>query len=285
MNEETIKGLESLGFTNYESRVFCALFEGHTMNGSDVAIAAKIPRSSAYDILKLFTQKGFCNEIQTSSVVLYELIDPKVVEDKFEKEIKDTYHTRLGLLKDSFEKLQPLFKSKVKKDEKADVELIKGFNKHRELKFLNLLKETKKELLLMNRLEGRIFKEQDEASLDFYKRGGTVRSIYEASYNFKIQVEDTWKDVSPEGLIDICENFIQAGEQIKLTNKIHQNMFIFDRKVVFVSLVNPDMPAHTRRTDIYVNNENYANAMVDYFESFGGQAETIEQFKNKLKSN
>jgi hypothetical protein len=137
----------------------------------------------------------------------------------------------------------------------------------------------------MNKFEGRIFKEQDEVTLDFYKRGGIVRSIYEASYNFKIQIDDVWKEVGPEGLIDICESFIKQGEQIKLTNKIHQNMFVFDRKIVFISLINPEMPAHNRRSDVYVNNENYANAMVEYFDSCWNQAETVEQFKNKLKSN
>lgn len=285
MNEETIKGLEALGFTNYESRVFCALFEGHTMTGSDVAKAAKIPRSSAYDILKLFTQKGFCNEIQTSSVVLFELIDPKVVEDKFEKEIHDTYKTRLGKLKDSFEKLQPLFKSKVKGGEKIDVELIKGFNKHRAVKFLDLLKKSSKEMLLMNRFEGYASPDADETSIDFYKRGGKIRSIYEVSYNFKIQgKDDKWKSVDSEGLIQLCESFMKQGEQIKLAARVHQNLAIFDRKIVYVSLVDPDVPVYNR-SDVIVNNENYANAMVEYFDNCWEGAETVEQFKNKLKSN
>ncbi len=285
MNEETIKGLEALGFTNYESRVFCALFEGHTMTGSDVAKAAKIPRSSAYDILKIFTQKGFCNEIQTSSVVLYELIDPKVVEDKFEKEIHDTYKTRLGKLKDSFEKLQPLFKSKVKGGEKIDVELIKGFNKHRAVKFLDLLKKSNKEMLLMNRFEGYASSEADQTSIDFYKRGGKIRSIYEVSYNFKIQgKDDKWKTVDNDGLIQLCEGFMKQGEQIKLAARVHQNLAIFDRKIVYVSLVDPDIPVYNR-SDVIVNNENYANAMVEYFDKCWEGAETVEQFKNKLKSN
>lgn len=285
MNEETIKGLEALGFTNYESRVFCALFEGHTMTGSDVAKAAKIPRSSAYDILKSFTQKGFCNEIQTSSVVLYEIIDPKVVEDKFEKEIKDSYHSRLDHLKGSFEKLQPLFKTKVKKEEIVDVELIKGFNKHRYLQFLNLLKAAQKEVLLMIRLEGHVSPELDEASLEFYKRGGETRSIYEMSYNFKIQdKDDKWISGGEEDLINIFESFMKQGEQIRLAKHVFQNMVIFDRKIVYISLVDPNIPAYNR-SDVIVKNDNYANAMVEYFDSCWDQAESVEQFKNKLKSN
>ena len=279
MNEETIHNLEALGFTNYESRVFCVLFEGHSMTGSEIAKDAKIPRSSAYDVLKSFVQKGICNEIQTSSVVLFELIDPSVVEDKLEKEIHDTAKNRLTKLKDSFEKLQPLFRSKEKSTEKVDVELIKGFNKHRHLKFLNLLKQAKSELLLMNRFEGRVFKEQDEASLDFYKRGGIVRSIYEVSYNFKIKIDEVWHNVTPEGLIEICENYIKQGEQIKLAGKIFQNLAIFDRKIVFVNLVDPEIPVYNR-SDVVIKNENYANAMVEYFNTCWDKAGTVEQFKN-----
>lgn len=284
MNEETLHNLESLGFTNYESRVFCALFEGHTMTGSEIAKSAKIPRSSAYDILKSFAQKGICNEIQTSSVVLYELIDPPVVEDKLEKEIRDTAKVRLEKLKDSFEKLQPLFKSKKKEGEKVDVELIKGFNKHRHIKFMNLLKEAKQELLLMTPLLGYVNREADEASKDFYKRGGITRSIYESSYNFKIKFEDTWKTVTPQGLVEICENFIKQGEQIKIANKVFQYMAVFDRKIVFVSLVDPDIPLYNR-SDIIVKNVNYANAMVEYFESCWNKAVSVDQFKDKIQSN
>ena len=284
MNEETIKNLEALGFTNYESKVFCVLFEGHSMTGSEIAKSAKIPRSSAYDILKSFTEKGFCNEIQTSSVVLYELIDPTVVEDKLGHEIKNSAKLRLEKLQNSFDRLKPLFKAKEKGKDKVDVELIKGFNKHRQLKFLNLLKEAKKEVLLMIRLELNVDKQLDEASLEFYKRGGVTQSIYEASYNFRIKNEGVWSQGNPEGLIDLCKNFIQQGEQVKLTNHVHQNMAIFDRKIVFVSLVDPEIPRYNR-SDVIVNNENYANAMAEYFNSCWEKADTVEQFKNKLQED
>ncbi len=85
--EEIIKYLENLGFTVYESKVFLTLFEVHMLSGSDVAKKADIPRTSAYDILKQFVKKGICNEIETSSVNKYELIDPEIVKDKLEKEI------------------------------------------------------------------------------------------------------------------------------------------------------------------------------------------------------
>jgi len=282
--EEIIKNLEALGFTNYESKVFCVLFEGRTMTATEIAKEANIPRSSAYDVLKSFTQKGICNEIQTSSVALYIIIDPKVVEDKIEKEIQDVSKNKLAKLKDSFEQLQPLFKSKEEGIHKTDVELIKGFNKHREYKFMELWKESRKELLLMNRLEGHIDKSVDEFTVNFINRGGKIKTLYEVGYDFKINTEGVWKTVTKESFIDIAGALGSDGGEVRLTGKIFQNMAIFDRKAVYVSLVDPAI-ARYNRSDFIVKNENYANAMSEYFETCWLKADTIEEFRKKEHNN
>ena len=48
--EDLINSLEILGFTGYESKVFCILFEGSSMTATEVAKQSKIPRASAYNI-------------------------------------------------------------------------------------------------------------------------------------------------------------------------------------------------------------------------------------------
>lgn len=281
MNEEIIRNLESLGYTNYESKVFYALFTGSNMTTTEIAKTAGIPRSSAYEILKEFTKQGICNEIETSSVVRYKLIDPKVVEDKIEKEIHETYKSRISKLKTSFEKLGPIFKSEAAgEEEKIDVELIRGFNKHRNMKFMNLLKEAKEEVLLMIRLESNVSHELDEAAVNLYKRGGTIRSIYEASYNFKIKMGDKWENVSPEKLLELCKGFEKQGEQVRISERIFQNMAIFDRKKVFVSLVDPEITRYNR-SDIIVDNENYAKSMAEYFQSCWDKSYSTEEFEKK----
>ena len=85
--EEILKDLEITGFTNYEAKVICVLFEGHIMTPTEVAKEAGISRAYAYNVLKSFADKGICNEIQTSSVMKYELIDPRVVKDKLQNEL------------------------------------------------------------------------------------------------------------------------------------------------------------------------------------------------------
>jgi sugar-specific transcriptional regulator TrmB len=279
--EDTIKSLESIGFTNYEAKVFHVLFQGHLLTASDIAKKAGIPRSSSYDVLKSFTEKGICNEVLTSSVARYEIIDPKVVEDKIEKEIQDTFKDKMGKLKDSFEKLQPLFKAKELEGQKVDVELIKGFNRHRFAKFMEIFKSAEKEALLMTKLEGFVDSSVDEITLRFLSGGGTLKTLYEASENFKIRVDNKWKQITRNELPDFCQTLVAEGEQIKLADKIYQNMLVVDRKIVFISLVDPTIVRYNR-SDIIVKNENFATSMADYFEGCWAVASTPNEYKAKI---
>jgi sugar-specific transcriptional regulator TrmB len=278
--EELLKYLENLGFTVYESKVFMTLFEGHMLSGSDVAKKADIPRSSAYDILKQFVKKGICNEIQTSSVIKYEIVDPAIVQDKLEKEISDSFKFKMNNLKSSFDRLQPIFQSRELEGQKVDVELLKGFNKHRYSKQQELFKQSEKELLMMTKLEGHVSDEADERVVEFIKNGGKVRTLYEVSSKFKLNIDGEWKELSTDEMIEFCQTLAAEGEEIRLIDKINQNMAIFDRKTVYLSLVDPTISRYNR-SDIIVKNENYAATMAEYFEVQWTKALTPEEFKNR----
>ncbi len=282
--KDTIKNLEALGFTNYESRIFCVLFEGNLMTASEIAKKAEVARSSAYDILKSFTEKGICNEIQTSSVAKYEIIDPKVVQDKIEKEIHDTYVSKSTKLKDSFDKLTPIFKAKELEGEKVDVELIKGFNKHRSAKFMQHWENSSKELLLMNKLEVMADTAIDEFTANFIKSGGVIKTIYEVSENFRIHEAGKWIVAGAEKLLDILKQSEGEGGEVKLTKRVYQNMAIFDRKVVYISLVDPTVSRYNR-SDIIVKNQNFAESMAEFFEQSWQNADKPEDFRDKYLSN
>lgn len=280
--DEIVKNLEALGFTQYESKVFCALFEGNLLTATEIASKAGIPRSSSYDILKSFTQKGLCNEISTSSVAKYEMIDPRVVQDKINKEINDNYAKKVNKLKDSFDKLTPLYKSKQLEGERVDVELIKGFNKHRFAKFMQLFEETEREFLLMNKLEAKVDAGLDESSQRFIDNGGVIKTLYEASYDFKIKEGGEWKTITPEKFPDFISTLSGGTDDVRLTDKINQNMAIFDRKIVYISLVDLTM-AKYNRSDIIIKNQNFAESMADFFYTCWNKAYTPQEFKNKAK--
>jgi sugar-specific transcriptional regulator TrmB len=278
--DEIVKNLEKLGFTSYESKVFCVLFEGHLLTASDIAKKANIPRSSAYDILKAFVKQGICNEIQTSSVAKYEIIDPAIVQDKIEKEIHDTYKSRMSNLKFSFDKLQPIFRAKEMEGQKVDVELIKGFNKHRFAKFMEIFRNAEKEILLMSKPEGYLEAEVDKATEEFLKKGGVLKTLYDAGSDLKIRIDGEWKNITKENFPDFVHHMALEGEEIRLTNNINQFMMICDRKIVLISLVDPTLSRYNR-SDIIIKNENHASSMADYFFSQWEKALTVEEYKKQ----
>lgn len=281
--EDIIKKLEILGFTIYESKVFTVLMSGHNMTAAEIAEKANIPRTSVYDILKSFAEKGFCNEIQTSTKLRYEMIDPDIIEGKIFDDLKTVHNKKLEELKSSFNSLKELYKASEPDENKVDVELIKGYNRFRVTKFIELLKNSEKEMLLMNRMEAHVSPDLDEVVINFFKKGGKIRSIYEASTNFKLEKFNKWVNVTKEDLIELLLSFEKQGEKIKLTKHVPQNLAIFDREIIFLSLTDPTIPKNNR-TDVIIRNKNFVSYMVELFELYWEKGSTIEEFKNlKIK--
>jgi sugar-specific transcriptional regulator TrmB len=277
--EDIIKKLEILGFTIYESKVFTVLMSGHNMTAAEIAEKANIPRTSVYDILKQFAEKGFCNEIQTSTKLRYEMIDPDVIEGRIQRDINTEHRNKSTQLKSSFEVLKSLYKVSAPDENKVDVELIKGFNKFRVVKFMDLLKDSKKEMFLMNRMEGHVSHELDEEVIKFFKRGGKIRSIYEMSLNFKLEKKGLWTTPAKEDIINLLFNFEKQGEEIRLAKIVPQNMAIFDQHVVFLSLSDITIPKNNR-TDVIIRNKNFAVYMIELFEKYWENSSTLDEFKN-----
>ena len=103
-------------------------------------------------------------------------------------------------------------------------------------------------------------------------------------YPLKIKIDGVWKQITKEEFPDFCISLAAEGEEIKLTDKLYQNMLIVDRRVVFISLVDPTI-ARYNRSDIIVKNENFANTMADYFESCWRKANTPIEYKEITKGN
>lgn len=280
MSDDVKNKLESLGFTTYESKVFLVLMNGFNMTAAEIAEQAGIPRTSVYDILKLFVDRGYVNEIQTPSKFRYEMIDPEIIEGKLENEFNKKYTDNLKDLKSSFSEFKKRYKSKIQENDPVDVELIKGFNKFRFNKFLNLMKDAKTEMLLMNKMEGHVSADLDEVSVNFVRAGGVIKSIYEASTNFRFEREGKWVGVTKDDLIKLCEGFEKQGEKIKLSERVPQNMVIFDREIVYLSLVDKSLPKNNR-TDLIIRNKNFAEYMVELFDTHWEKSKTVKEYKNE----
>ncbi len=188
--EKFIVKLKSLGLTEYESKVFIAVLRGTLMSASEIADSAGIRRTDVYNILKSFVEKGYCNEIETNSVLKYEMIDPDIIFDKIERDILKEKESELATLKETISNLKPLYRSEQQEKNKiVNIELIRGYNQHREGKFVELLQNAKKEIHFMIRPEIFLSEEIDDIAKSFYKKGGVIKSVYEAGDNYKVKKE------------------------------------------------------------------------------------------------
>lgn len=278
-SKDLIYRLQEIGFKEYESKIFLVLLKGADLSASEIADKANIRRTAVYEILKSFTARGFCNEIETNTILKYEMIDPRVIGDKIAKEISQNNQIKIENLKATFKEFELLHKSEVADSvNNVNIELIRGYNKHRQAKFIELFNNAKEEILFMIRLEGYVSEELDLRAKEFFKRGGVIKSIYEASLNFKIIKDETRQNATLEDLLRICSRFEKSGEQVRISKSELPNMTIFDRKIVFTNIQDKNVPRHNN-ADIIINNEAYANRMIDLFDFYWGNSITIEEMK------
>jgi sugar-specific transcriptional regulator TrmB len=274
--------LKSLGFTEYESKVFIAVLRGHLMSASEIADSAGIRRTDVYNILKTFVDKGYCNEIETNSVLKYEMIEPDIIFDKIERDILREKENSLATLKETMQNLKPLYRSEESEKSKiVNIELIRGYNQHREGKFVELLKSAKKEIHFMIRPEIFLSDEIDDIAAQFYKKGGVIKSVYEAGENYKVKKEGKWVKASKEDFIKILEKFEKSGEQIKISLEEVPTIVIFDRETVYINITDKTLPRHNE-ADIIIRNKNFAESMLKVFNAFWKESLKIKEYK-KIK--
>lgn len=282
MDKKTIvEKFKSIGFKEFEAKVFIVLMKGIPLSVPEIAEEAKLLRNSIYDTLKLFAEKGFCNIIETNTTLKYQIINPDVIIGKLEKDYSDNLKNKLTVLKDTFDELESFYsRNPAESDDKADnVELIRGFNKHRVLKYMDLIKSAKKEILSMNRLKGIVTDNINEFSVNFIKQGGSIRSIYKISLDFRVKKGDKTINASNDDLINICQMFESYGEQVKLTSIEIPNMVIIDREKVFLNLTGSSGSNRNKQTDLVINDRQYAENMYDLFENYWERSAAPEEFR------
>lgn len=278
-----IDKLKYLGFTDYEAKVFIALLKGSLMSASEIADDAEIRRTDVYNILKSFVEKGYCNEIETNSVLKYELIDPDIILHKLERKITQQREKELETLKETFTELKPLHRTKESESiKRVNIELIRGYNKNRESKFLEMLKNAKKEILFMVKLEHAIMNEVDATAKKFMDNGGVIKSLYQVSDNFRIKKDNKWSKGTICDLIKSCEFYEQSGEILRLSAGAVPNMTIFDREIVFLNITDKTLPKHNE-ADVIIKNKEFAENMVVVFESLWEKAQDLSDFKKSTK--
>ena len=283
--DDFLLSLKAIGFTEYESKVFLAAMQGKLMSASEITEAARIRRTDVYKVLNSFVEKGICNAIETNSITKYEVIEPDIVFDKFEKNVILESQKKSKLLKQTLEKLKPLYRSKAVNNNNGviNVELIRGFNQHREVKFIELLKNAKREILFMVQPEYFTSEEVDDITLSFFKKGGIIKSIYQAGEEFKYKTNEGWINGGVKDLIRIVENFERLGEKPRITDERVPNITIFDGETVFININDKTVPRHNE-ADVIFRTRDFANSMTTVFNTFWEKSKSVKEYKKSLKN-
>jgi len=274
-SEILIERLKSLGFKEYESKVLIVLLSGIPMSASDIAKEAKIIRNSIYDILKSFVEKGYCNEIETNTILNYQIIDPAVILDKISSDHKRSFNRKMENLAETFGELQTIYKAESSKVDAPDksIQLIRGFNKHRVSRYVELVNSSKKEILGMYSPRRVVVDELSQDAKEFIKGGGVIRSIYQLSDD----------PAANDELVKACELFAKGGEEVRLADFKVPNITIFDSENVFINLSSEkNVPKH-KQADLIIKNPDHAGHMKDLFMYYWGKSQTIVEFLKEKK--
>ncbi len=276
--DELVLKLRLLGFTENESKIFLALLKGRLMSATEVSKASRVTRTDVYSILKSFVDKGYCNEIETNSILKYEMIEPEVILGKIQLNLEREKEKKAKAFDDTFKILKPLYSTKSGGTSNSNIELIRGYNKQREIKFYELLKNAKKEILFMIRLELFVADYVDETAARFVKNGGVIKSIYEVHDGLKIKRGDRWSKAGPADLVGIFSKFESYGEKLRITSDMIPNYTIIDREVVFMNIIDKSVPRYNE-ADVIIRNKNFAESHAAVFNVLWEKAKTLKDYR------
>lgn len=279
--KKLIEELKNLGFNEYKAKVFLSLCNGRLMTATEIAKDAKIVRGSIYDILKSFVEKGYCNEIETNRVLQYQIIDPDVIIDKIERDYKDDYNHKLSQLKNTFKEVKSIYTDQVPAENKfINIELIRGFNKHRVAKYRQFLLKAEKEICGMYHIRGIISEDSENLTNEFIKKGGKIRSIFSFNLDFKVEKSGKVADASEDDFIKVIYQFEKMGEAVRISKLNIPNMTIVDRENVFINSTDKGLPKQYQ-ADLIMRRTDFARNMYDLFNYYWNDSMTIDEFKKR----
>lgn len=282
-SKELIEKFKSIGFKEYEAKIFLVLLKGYPMSATEIAREAKLIRTSIYDSLNSFVERGYCNEIETSSILKYQIIDPQVIIDKIERELNVSNKIRIESLKDTFSEAQKLsgYGKNLPAVKEDNIELIRGFNKHRVAKYTQLVLGAQNEILGMNSIRGIVTDELKSIAEELVSKGGVVKYIYKISLDFKIKKDGKITNATKNDLINLCEGFEKSGEQVRLTQMNIPNAGIFDGKIAYINVSSNTPNVKDKQSDLIIKNSDFVNNLKDLFEYYWQSSITIEEFKKQ----
>ncbi|MCW1930318.1 MAG: helix-turn-helix domain-containing protein [Candidatus Kerfeldbacteria bacterium] len=102
--------LQSLGFTQKESVLYCVLLEHDAMTAATLASLTGINRTTVYDVLLTLVQKGLVSKYAYQGVTVFQALRPERLHNYLEREKEESIH-RIDVQQRSLQEYMPAFLS------------------------------------------------------------------------------------------------------------------------------------------------------------------------------
>lgn len=307
-NKIDIAALEGLGLTNYEVRIYTSLLQKKQLSATEIARIAEIPRTRVYDDLKSLETKGLC-QVVIGKTKLFSAANPAVIRDvlikigeekinqkkeKLEQELqKEKEKMELNIRREKekltlsiknvesvIEQLGPIYNESRDKEYDMDyIQVVK--NKYQDEKiFMELISESKTEILSLVKQRFPIFKSRPSALKQQIKVGtGIIRKGVSVKCIYELYPDDEKNDYLFNNVI---ENYAHEGEQVRVSDALPLRMAIFDEKVAMFSLSDP-VPKSPSSTTQIVRHPVMAKSLKILFETLWERSEDYDEYKQRVK--
>jgi HTH-type transcriptional regulator, sugar sensing transcriptional regulator len=276
MDKNTLSDLiRKLGFSEYETKCYLALFEKDTLTVSEAVSIAQISRTNAYEIMERLLRKGLAISIP-GKVKQYAAAEPSIFQAKMMESVDDTTQT----IERAAAELKILYKnSRGEHNPLNYIEIIKD-PRQIHMKFVELSLNAKQEILVLSkRSETKHFRQaEDKPSanrrIGVFEKGVKVRCIY-----------DIWPDEEDNKLLlENIDKFAEVGEEARIVENLPMRLAIFDSKIVMFMLLDHNSRELTSTVQI-IEHPSMADGLKMLFESIWIRAEDYKVFKSKIEKS
>jgi sugar-specific transcriptional regulator TrmB len=279
MDEITLNDLiRKLGFSEYETKCYLALFERDKLTVSEAATLAGIPRTNAYEIMEKLLIRGLAISYP-GKVKQYAAADPSAFQTKMMESVQSTVKT----IEMATAKLKELYvQSRGENIPINYIEIIKDhYQAHK--RFVQLSEASKDEILVLaKRSQTAHFREasgppeSDTRRKSVFEKGVRVRCIY-----------DLWPDENDNKmLLKSIESFAKAGEEARVVDNLPMRLAIFDSRIVMFVLLETISAelAISNPTVQIIEHPAMAESLKMLFESIWQKAEPFEDYRARYYS-
>ncbi len=263
--------LQKLGLSSAESVVYLNLLKKKNFTATEIAKVSGISRSKIYEILNKLIHKGLCIEI-LGSLKKYSPVNPEVAFNGFLQNLEQSYQNELELKKNLVSEISktllPIYLTEKDNTNPLDyIEVIR--DKTRIVEKIRFLEQNAKYEVVSFSKAPYAMNFNNPESLIHFKKKISYKGIYEIADSNKLE------------FLQVMKQYEEAGEEIRIANKLPLKIHICDESIVMFSLENRLTPKSSL-TSMVIKHTDLAKTLKEIFNLYWNKSMTLDEFtKNK----